>query len=301
MSFQIPRATVALGCFVALAGLVSCGNPPYPKGSVDQLFDGASAPTIKQQVLQGQVINTARVQADPKRVPASSNTMLLFIHGSPGDWKAWSYYLKTPNLAGFSSRVAVDRPGFGDSGAGKVMTDLRLQAALLTQLIPAGQKAIVVGHSLGGPLAAWMAVDAPDKVCGAVSIAGSLSSQFEEPRWYNRLADSVLLGWAVPKELVESNQEMMPLSGELLKLESAIGKLHTPLMVIQGANDPRVIKPESDEIVDAIKKKNGVVEYVVFDNEGHGFTKKANEIRGNKAILDFLDKYLKRSGPTASN
>ncbi|HSS18681.1 MAG TPA: prolyl oligopeptidase family serine peptidase [Pyrinomonadaceae bacterium] len=66
-----------------------------------------------------------------------------------------------------------------------------------------------------------------------------------------------------------------------------------PLIVLQGANDPRVIKPESDEIVDNIKKRNGVVEYVVFDNEGHGFTKKANEIRAYKAILDFVDKYLK--------
>ena len=44
-----------------------------------------------------------------------------------------------------------------------------------------------------------------------------------------------------------------------------------------------------------VKKKGGVVEYVVFDNEGHGFTKKANEIRGYKAILVFLDKYLKGS------
>ena len=70
-------------------------------------------------------------------------------------------------------------------------------------------------------------------------------------------------------------------------------KITKPLIVLQGANDPRVIKPESDEIVDAIKKKNGIVEYVVFDNEGHGFTKKANEIRAYKAILDFLDKYLK--------
>ena len=74
-------------------------------------------------------------------------------------------------------------------------------------------------------------------------------------------------------------------------------KITKPLIVLQGANDPRVIKPESDEIVEAIKKKKGVVEYVVFDNEGHGFTKKANEIRGNKAILDFLDKYLKGAAP----
>ena len=55
-------------------------------------------------------------------------------------------------------------------------------------------------------------------------------------------------------------------------------KIVKPLIVLQGANDPRVIKPESDEIVESIKKRNGVVEYVLFDNEGHGFTKKANEI-----------------------
>ncbi|MGZ5005780.1 MAG: alpha/beta hydrolase family protein [Chthoniobacterales bacterium] len=45
--------------------------------------------------------------------------------------------------------------------------------------------------------------------------------------------------------------------------------------------------------MDAIKKKNGVVEYVIFENEGHGFTKKEDEMRAYKAILDFLDKYLK--------
>lgn len=76
-------------------------------------------------------------------------------------------------------------------------------------------------------------------------------------------------------------------------------KIRKPLIVLQGANDPRVIKPESDEIVEAVKKTNGVVEYVVFDNEGHGFTKKANEIRAYKAIHDFLDKYLKGK-PTAT-
>lgn len=56
-----------------------------------------------------------------------------------------------------------------------------------------------------------------------------------------------------------------------------------------------MIKPESDEVVDAIQKKGGVAEYVVFDDEGHGFTKKANEIRAYKAIFDFLDKYLRGS------
>jgi dipeptidyl aminopeptidase/acylaminoacyl peptidase len=67
------------------------------------------------------------------------------------------------------------------------------------------------------------------------------------------------------------------------------------LIVLQGANDPRVIKPESDEIVEAARKNGVPVEYVVFPDEGHGFTKRKNEISSWKAILDFLDKYLKGS------
>jgi dipeptidyl aminopeptidase/acylaminoacyl peptidase len=63
-------------------------------------------------------------------------------------------------------------------------------------------------------------------------------------------------------------------------------------MVLQGKNDPRVLKQESDDIVAAVKARGIPVEYIVFDDEGHGFVNKANEIRGDKAILAFLDKYL---------
>ena len=64
-------------------------------------------------------------------------------------------------------------------------------------------------------------------------------------------------------------------------------------MVIQGANDPRVIKAESDEIVEAVRKNQVEVEYVVFDDEGHGFSKKKNAAVANAKILAFLDKHLK--------
>ena len=50
--------------------------------------------------------------------------------------------------------------------------------------------------------------------------------------------------------------------------------------MLQGANDPRVIKPESDDIVAAVKKNGVPVEYIVFPDEGHGFTKKKNQIEG---------------------
>lgn len=70
-------------------------------------------------------------------------------------------------------------------------------------------------------------------------------------------------------------------------------KVERPLMILQGANDPRVIKVESDDMVAAIKKKGGIVEYMVFPDEGHGFTKRENQIKGYGAILVFLDEYLK--------
>jgi dipeptidyl aminopeptidase/acylaminoacyl peptidase len=70
-------------------------------------------------------------------------------------------------------------------------------------------------------------------------------------------------------------------------------QVRNPVLVLQGANDPRVLKVESDEIVAAIRKNNVPVEYIIFPDEGHGFVKKNNVIKGTEQILVFLDKYLK--------
>jgi dipeptidyl aminopeptidase/acylaminoacyl peptidase len=70
-------------------------------------------------------------------------------------------------------------------------------------------------------------------------------------------------------------------------------KIEKPFMVLQGANDPRVIQAESDEIVAAARKNHVEVEYVLFSDEGHGFDKKENQIVANEKILVFLDKHLK--------
>ena len=70
-------------------------------------------------------------------------------------------------------------------------------------------------------------------------------------------------------------------------------KIRKPLIVLQGANDPRVLKAESDDIVAVVKKSGVPVEYLVFPDEGHGFTKKKNQIQGYSAVLKFLDTHLK--------
>ena len=70
------------------------------------------------------------------------------------------------------------------------------------------------------------------------------------------------------------------------------GKVKNPVMVLQGANDIRVLQVESDEMVAAIRANNVPVEYVTFPDEGHGFRKKENQIKGYGQVLAFLDKYL---------
>src|SRR6185369_1325790 len=70
-------------------------------------------------------------------------------------------------------------------------------------------------------------------------------------------------------------------------------KITKPLMVIQGAKDPRVLRIESDDIVAAVKRCGGTVEYLLLEDEAHGFRKRANAVRAYQAILNFLDHYLK--------
>jgi dipeptidyl aminopeptidase/acylaminoacyl peptidase len=66
-----------------------------------------------------------------------------------------------------------------------------------------------------------------------------------------------------------------------------------PLIVLQGSQDPRVLQVESDEIVAGVRKNGVPVEYVLFDDEGHGFVKKENQIEAYSRVVQFLDKYLK--------
>ena len=77
-------------------------------------------------------------------------------------------------------------------------------------------------------------------------------------------------------------------------------KIKTPLLVLQGTNDPRVLQVESDEIVAGARKNGTPVEYVLFPDEGHGFRKKENQIKAAKVTLEFLDKYLSGNGAAST-
>lgn len=72
-----------------------------------------------------------------------------------------------------------------------------------------------------------------------------------------------------------------------------LAQMTKPMLVVQGANDPRVVKEESDQIVNALRAQGTDVDYLVFDDEGHGFTKLENRITMFETILEFLHKHRK--------
>ncbi len=217
-----------------LLQLAACTKPPWPRGTVEELFPQSTGrPDMRTVQVQGLSIGVSQM-------PGSGATPIMFVHGSPGGWTSWASFLNTPALNGFGPRIAIDRPGFGRSEAAGVMPDLRRQAALLAELIPAGAPAVLVGHSLGGPLIAWMAIDHPEKVCGGVMLAGSMAPELEAPRWYNQLADNWLARQMLSPAMSRSNREMMVLQAELQRLEAALPLLKRPMIAMQGDQDPLV-------------------------------------------------------------
>lgn len=240
-------------------------NPVYPRGDFESLFSGGSKPELSIRSIGAYRLHTAEISHSPDAL--ESTPLLLFVHGSPGDWKAWTHFLAAPELKIFRRLIAVDRPGFGGSESGRVLVDLRAQASLLAELIPQGQKAIVVGHSLGGALAGWMAIDHPDKVHAAMSIAGSLAASLEAPRWYNVVASWRAMRLLMPPAMLWANQEMQGLASELGRMHSEWQRLRVPFAILQGGKD-RLVDPRTPDFIASIAP-SAFLRVICFPDENH--------------------------------
>ncbi len=237
---------------------------------------------------------------------ASKVPAIVLVHGGPGGQARRGYKAQVQFLVNHGYAV-LDVNNRGSSGYGKTFftaDDRKHGREPLWDVVEAKkylkslgwvdeQKIGVMGGSYGGYMVLAALAFKPDEFAVGVDIFGVSN-------WVRTLR-SIPPYWesfrkSLYKEIGDPETQL-----DMLKAASPLfhaDKIRRPLIVLQGANDPRVIKPESDEIVEAVKKSGVPVEYVVFDNEGHGFTKKANEIRANKAILDFLDQHLRGSAAT---
>lgn len=164
---------------------------------------------------------------------------VVFIHGSPGSWSAFEGMLRDPALAARARLVAVDRPGFGGSGRGRPVISIREQAELLGPAIGSGRSGtvILVGHSMGAPVAASLGAAAPDRVGGLVLISASIDPDLEVVRWYQKAALIPEIARLVPVDVRTANVEILPMAWTLRQIAPDLASIAAPVVVIHGARD----------------------------------------------------------------
>lgn len=166
---------------------------------------------------------------------------ILFIHGAPSSMSYWRAYLADSKLRSRATMYAVDRPGYGYSGLGDPLPDLAAQAAdiskILDSLHHANHPVIVVGVSYGAPIACRLTMDYPQLVDGLIVMAPPLGPGRERYFWFNRPVESPLVHWVVPRMLQSANREKVRHREELTKMLPLWGRIHVPVMYLQGQQD----------------------------------------------------------------
>ncbi len=250
-------------------------------------YDGLEIPGILYRPHRASVTNP---------VPA-----LVWVHGGPGGQSRVGYSGLIQYLVNHGYAVyAINNRG--SSGYGKTffhlddrkhgdadLDDVVASKAMLAATGWIDPQAIgIIGGSYGGYMILAALTFRPDEFAVGIDLYGISN-------WYRTVQNTPPWWEAIRASLV---QEMGDFDDEeFFNAKSPLfhaANIRKPLMVLQGANDPRVLKVESDEIVAAARANGVPVEYVLFDDEGHGFVKKENQERAYESILRFCDRYLRR-------
>lgn len=259
MASGFHQALLAAALILTAAG---CMKGPYDRSAIESEFARRQHATFSRYDAGGRIIHY--VSAGQRDGP-----LIVLIHGTPGSWHAYADLMTDDLLLSKAYLVAVDRPGFGKSGKGQIVTSLEQQAAFLLPIIEhesPGRRAILVGHSLGAPIAVRLAMDHPRLVSGLLLVAPSLDPDLEKPRWYNNLAASAPVKWVVPRELALANQEIMPLAQELAEMLPLWSNVQSPVIVVQGQKD-ELVSPANADFAQRMLKDRATVVRVA--DQGH--------------------------------
>ena len=256
-------------------------------------FDGIEIPAIYYLPKQARKDN---------KVPA-----MVWVHGGPGGQtrQGFSSLMQYMVNQGYAILAVNNR---GSSGYGKTFYQMDdknhgekdLQDCvegknwLAEQAEIDGDKIGIIGGSYGGYMTMAALTYAPEEFDVGVNLFGVtnwMRTLKSIPPYWESFRESLYL------ELGD------PYSADSIRLKRISPLFHTdkvtkPLIVLQGAQDPRVLQVESDEIVAGVRENGVPVEYVLFEDEGHGFVKKENQIEAYSRIISFLDEHLKKQNVT---
>ncbi len=232
--------------------------------------------------------------------PANKVPALVWVHGGPGGQCRVGYDPVIQYLVNHGYAVlAVNNRG--SSGYGKKffhMDDKRHGDVDLKDVVAGrrylegldwvdGSRVGVIGGSYGGYMVCAALAFEPDAFDVGIDIFGVTNwvrTLESIPPWWTSFRDGLYAELGDPKTDGERLRRISPLFHAK--------NIRKPLLVVQGANDPRVLQVESDEMVEAVRANKVPVEYIVFPDEGHGFRKKENRIQAAEAYRKFLDGYL---------
>ncbi|MBI4428265.1 MAG: S9 family peptidase [Ignavibacteriales bacterium] len=273
-----------------------------PEINQDDLVD---AQVVRYKSFDG--VEIPSIHYKPHHIkPGEKAPALVWVHGGPGGQTRTGYSPLIQYLVNHGY-VVIGVNNRGSSGYGKTffkMDDLKhgnedladcveAKKFLVSTRVVDSSKIGIIGGSYGGYMVCAALAFRPDEFSVGVDIFGVTNwvrTLKSIPPWWEAFRQ------ALYKELGDPFKQE-----DFLRAKSPLfhgDKVKKPMIVLQGANDPRVLKVESDEMVEAIRKNGVPVEYIVFPDEGHGFVKRENEIKGYKAILDFLENYLRGKAKT---
>ncbi len=239
----------------------------------------------------------------PKGTTGKNLPLLVIPHGGPWARDSWGFN----SLAQFFANrgYAVLSPNFrGSTGFGKKFIDAgnnqwgdKMQdditwgvKHLVAEGIADSKRVGILGGSYGGYATLAGVTYTPDLYAAAVAIVA--------PSNLNTLLNSIPPYWEAGRQIFykRMGDPNTPEGKAQLDRQSPlnhVAKIKTPLMIVQGANDPRVKKSESDQIVIALRDRNYPIQYLLADDEGHGFQRPVNNMALFAEAEKFLAQYLK--------
>jgi dipeptidyl aminopeptidase/acylaminoacyl peptidase len=227
---------------------------------------------------------------------------MLDIHGGPTaqsvrNFRSFTQYLVSkgyvvlvPNVRGSvgygKTYTKLDNKDFG---GGPLKDVLACKAWLVANAHVDGNRVAIMGQSYGGYMTLAAATFAPTEFAAHIDLFGiaDLKSLVESfPTYWASSATYIYQKFGDPTDPKDAqyHHDRSPLY--------FVDKIERPLLVIQGANDARVKKDQSDRLVEAVRKRGVPVEYLVIEGEGHGFSKTENQQRALETADRFLDKYI---------
>lgn len=271
--------------FIISQILSSCLTFKVSQKEIDKKFMGYKLKPVQHQ------INVQDVKMNYAEIGSDSLPVVFFVHGSPGSWGGFIDFMKDTVLLKKVKMVAVDRIGFGNSDFGNAEKSLVVQSDLLKPIVAkykkSGKKIILIGHSLGGPMIARMAMDYPELVNNLIIVAGSIAPNLEpNEKWFRIPMDFIPISILIPASFRASNHEILYLKPELEKMLPLWKNIHQPVIVIQGGKD-MFVSPKNADFAEKMLVNAKSLKIVRIDTMNH-FVPWSHPQLIKKAIIESL-------------